>query len=358
MRIISWNIAGIKRRRSEIEQLVQKHQPDILCLQKTRSNDAPTIDGYDCLCDCADQWSGVATYCRDGLNYSFMESDSHHLVLELDCFILINAYVPYTNPKVQGYTERRKEWDKWIVDYVKKLSKPVIICGDLNIVHADLDSFYSSCIRNTGCYYPWEREDFNLLLSEGRLVDTFRMLHPNERKYTYFDTMHGVDYRAINQGSRLDYFLVSESIKSNVISSYILPPLTAPSNPIMLELEMVPDVSVTYKDYDELVKSIADGYQNIIQMAINEYTPLVEDICQRKASSHEVEHLLDYMFDFVGNNEMLLLYKQVCRCYFDKYPEMIAWHIMEYRKVYDRESLIGTKYEYLLHEDDEMAEDL
>lgn len=358
MRIISWNIAGIKKRKLEIEELVQKYQPDILCMQKTRSKDAPLIDGYNCLCDCADQWSGVATYCRNGVDYSFRESDSHHLILEFDSFVLINAYVPYSNKSVPGFIERRKKWDKWIVDFVTNQEKPVVMCGDLNIVHTDLDSFYPSCVRNTGCYYPWERENFNRLLSEVKLVDTFRTLLPDERKYTYFDTMHGVDYRATNQGSRLDYFLVSESLMSNVVTSEILPPLSAPSNPIMLDIKLTQDAVIIDKDYDELVRSIPDGYQYIMQMAIREYTPLVKDICQRTASSNEVEHLLDYMFDFVGNNEMLLLYKQICRCYFDKYPEMIAWHIMEYRKVYDRESLIGTKYEYLLHEDDEMAEDI
>ncbi|MCM1140694.1 MAG: hypothetical protein NC453_19155, partial [Muribaculum sp.] len=90
MRIISWNIAGIKRRKLEIEGLVHKHQLDILCLQKTRSKDAPSIDGYNCLCDCTDQWSGVATYCRDGFDYNFIESDSHHLVMEFDSIVLIN----------------------------------------------------------------------------------------------------------------------------------------------------------------------------------------------------------------------------------------------------------------------------
>ena len=126
----------------------------------------------------------------------------------------------------------------------------------------------------------------------------------------------------------------------------------------MIEIGMNQNEVTNDKDYDELVRSIADGYLNIMQRAIREYAPLVTDICQRTASSNEVEHLLDYMFDFVGNDKMLFLYKQVCRCYFDKYPEMIAWHIMEYRKVYDIESLVGTKYEYLLHEDDEMAEDI
>lgn len=237
MKIISWNIAGIKSHGNEIEKLVLQHQPEIICLQKTRSKAAPMIDGYSCLCDCANQWSGVATYCRDGVDYSFMESDSHHLALELDYFILINAYVPYSNKSVPEFIEHRKQWDKWIVDYINRQSKPVIMCGDLNVVHTALDTFHAKYEQNTGCYYQWERDDFNRLLSECKLIDSFRRLHPEERAYTYFDAMHGVDYRASNQGSRLDYHLVSESLMPRVTAAEILPPLSSPSNPILLELQ-------------------------------------------------------------------------------------------------------------------------
>lgn len=238
MKIISWNVAGIKARANEIGRLMQEHQPDIVCLQKTRTDKAPYFDGYRMYIDCSDRWSGVAIYVRSGLDGKFTESDSHHLIIEFNEFVLVNAYVPYSNPKVPGYIECRKEWDKWIVELVKNQSKPVIICGDLNIVHTDLDSSYPSCVLNTGCYYQWERDDFNQLLSECKLVDTFRILHPEERVYTYFDTMHGVDYRATNQGSRLDYFLVSESLMPCVMKSEILSPLSAPSNPILLYLQL------------------------------------------------------------------------------------------------------------------------
>lgn len=238
MKIISWNVAGIKARVNDIERLMQVHRPDVVCLQKTRTDKAPNFDDYRLYVDCSDRWSGVAIYVRPGFNGKFIESDSHHFILEFDEFVLVNAYVPYSNPKVPGYVERRKTWNKWIVEFVKKQTKPVIICGDLNIVHTDWDSFYPSCVRNIGCYYQWERDDFNQLLSDGKLVDTFRKLHPEERGYTYFDTMHDVDYRATNQGSRLDYFLVSESLMPCVIKSEILSPLSAPSSPILLDLQL------------------------------------------------------------------------------------------------------------------------
>ena len=88
-------------------------------------------------------------------------------------------------------------------------------------------------------------------------------------------------------------------------------------------------------------------------MVVREYTPLVDDIYSRVASKNEVERMLNYLFDFARNDKILLLYRRICRHYFQVYPESIAWSIMEYRKEYDRGSLVGTEYEYLLHEDDE-----
>ena len=107
------------------------------------------------------------------------------------------------------------------------------------------------------------------------------------------------------------------------------------------------------EEYKEFVKEIASHLRTLNDMAVREYTPLVDDICSRVASRNEVERMLDYLFDFAGNDKILLLYRRVCRHYFQVYPESIAWYIMEYRKEYDRESLIGTKYDYLLHENEE-----
>jgi len=86
MKIISWNVAGIKARANEIERLMQEYHPDIVCLQKTRTDKAPDFDVYRIYVDCVDRWSGVATYVRSGLEGNFIESDSHHLILDFDEF--------------------------------------------------------------------------------------------------------------------------------------------------------------------------------------------------------------------------------------------------------------------------------
>ena len=110
------------------------------------------------------------------------------------------------------------------------------------------------------------------------------------------------------------------------------------------------------KNVEKLVKDLEPLIQQmkiINDHAVVAYTPLVDDLCRRKASQNEVELMLDYLLMFAGDDRMLALYKRVCRTFWEVYPDSIAFYIMEYRKEYDPESLIGTKYEYLLHEDDE-----
>lgn len=109
--------------------------------------------------------------------------------------------------------------------------------------------------------------------------------------------------------------------------------------------------------YDSLLESmngIVEQMQELVDMAVVEYTPLVNDICSRKASQNEVGLLFDYMFSFLGDERMLQLFKHVCRHYFYTYPGLIHSYILDYRKEYDPESLKGTEYEYLLNENEEL----
>ena len=101
---------------------------------------------------------------------------------------------------------------------------------------------------------------------------------------------------------------------------------------------------------EEEIHALADHLKGIYDMAIAAYTPMVDDICRRKATQKEVDWLLTWMFDFVGYEPFLPLFKRVCRAYWQIYPETVAFYIMEYRIEYDPESLIGTEYEHLLRE--------
>lgn len=106
------------------------------------------------------------------------------------------------------------------------------------------------------------------------------------------------------------------------------------------------DVKKLVKDLEPLIQQM----KTINDQAVVAHTSLVDDLCRRKAAQNEVELMLDYLLMFAGDDRMLALYKRVCRTYWQTYPESIAFYIMEYRKEYDPESLIGTEYEYLLHE--------
>lgn len=106
------------------------------------------------------------------------------------------------------------------------------------------------------------------------------------------------------------------------------------------------DIEILVKDLEPLIQQM----KTINDHAVVAYTSLVDDLCRRKAAQNEVELMLDYLLMFAGDDRMLALYKRVCRAYWQTYPESIAFYIMEYRKEYDPESLIGTEYEYLLHE--------
>ena len=111
------------------------------------------------------------------------------------------------------------------------------------------------------------------------------------------------------------------------------------------------------KQIEEHISKLAETLVGIQERAVIEYTPLVNDICNRKATKDEIDNLLTRMYDFVENDKMLLLFKKVCRTYLYTYPEVVGFYIMEYRKEYDRESLKVTKYEYLLEENKELYEE-
>lgn len=110
-------------------------------------------------------------------------------------------------------------------------------------------------------------------------------------------------------------------------------------------------------DLVEHLKPLVEHMKYIHDMAVVAYTPLVNELCSRKAERNEVELMLDWLLMYAGDDRMLKLYKQVCRTFWQTYPDSIAFYIMEYRKEYDPDSLIGTEYEYLLHENEFDEED-
>lgn len=137
----------------------------------------------------------------------------------LKSFALINAYVPFGNINLDGAVEHRRQWDKAFCAFVKELAPrlPVIICGDMNIVHTEYDTIERRLEQTRPNFTKWERDNFNHLLSECNLVDPYRLIYPTEKRPTYY----GV-WRHLQMGNRIDYFLTSRSLLPIVRSAEIL----------------------------------------------------------------------------------------------------------------------------------------
>ena len=161
------------------------------------------------------------------------------LALNFENFILVNTYFPYCNLSDDEFVKTSQRWDYEIHEYLDKAAnrKPLIVCGDMNIVATDFDAWNNVSVKKQGCFLDWEHRNFNSLLEATSLVDSYRYLHPGGRDYSYFFN-NKTEYHLANQGFRIDYFLVSESLLPYVKSSEILTEvIETTNNPILIEID-------------------------------------------------------------------------------------------------------------------------
>lgn len=254
MKILSWNVSGLRARMEAVNRLVDDLQPDIMCFQKVRKKDVflTQIPGYMGWLGIMEDglFGGVSTYLRQGLPFDFeaQRNDIPAWLLETGClnvirfarFTLVNAYFPYANAINEEFIKIRQRWNYELHDYIVNLTneKPVILCGDLNIVAKGIDAWDGVSVKNVGCYFPWEHQAFDSLLDQANLVDTYRELHPNGHDYSYF-FQNRPEYRMANQGFRIDYFLVSREIMPYVVKSEIRSDVNDTTNrPLLLEIDL------------------------------------------------------------------------------------------------------------------------
>lgn len=245
LRLISWNIDGIKAKFEALKKLVADYDPDILCLQKVK--DAKCSKEFDLphyrRLNSVAAYAGVTNYIKDTLPYSpTPQTDDavlagHFLPTEFRYphFTLFNIYMPYSNPSVPGAVEHRKMFDRALYEIVKDTSDRIIICGDMNIVAGREDCWDGKFERNQANFHAWERESFNNLIRDNRLVDTYRTFHPHGNDFTYF-FQNNPKVRAANQGHRIDYILASQSFVPQITKAEVIQDITASTNnPILLE---------------------------------------------------------------------------------------------------------------------------
>jgi len=263
MKIIAWNINGIKAilKKEDLTNLINNEDPDIFCLGETKIS-CPFIEikeelnnklkekyfNYWSPCKTRSGYSGTAIFSKKepidvvyGLNINNTEYDEEGRVItcEFKKFYLIHVYTPNSGEGLKRLDFRVNTWDKMFIKYINKLQekKPIILCGDLNVAHKEIDIKNSKTNLKTAGFTLEERDSFDILLTKLNIIDTFRYLKPSEIKYSYWS--YRFNSREKNIGWRIDYFLVSEKILKKVENSDILTDIYGSDHaPIKLEIKV------------------------------------------------------------------------------------------------------------------------
>jgi len=225
LKITSWNINGLRSWLSKRAGLtfIAQDDADIYCFQETKCdsanipNEIKEVPGYKCFWNnSTDRHSGVVCFAKRepinvtyGIGSSIFDKEGRVITLEYNDYFLVNAFVPNSGPKLVKL-EHRLKWDTSFYTYLKKLEtkKAIIVCGDLNVSHREIDLANPKANSKTAGYTQAERDNFTKLLEDLSLVDVFRYLNPVKRDcYTYWTFMRNARQR--NIGWRLDYFLMS-----------------------------------------------------------------------------------------------------------------------------------------------------
>ena len=254
MKIISWNINGVRAiTQKDFFKDISKINPDILCLQETKAQDEEVAEALSQLKDyhqfynSAERkgYSGVTILSKiEPISVSYDMGVEEHdqegrvICAEFKDFFLVNVYVPNSGQKLVRLDYRQK-WDVDFKNYLKSLekTKPVILCGDLNVAHRAIDlKNDKSNYNKTAGYTQIEIDGMDNLLNEG-FVDTYRHFNPDTVAYTYWS--YRFKARERNTGWRIDYFLVSNQLLEKVENVEILSEYYGSDHcPIKLEVKL------------------------------------------------------------------------------------------------------------------------
>lgn len=233
MKYVSWNVNGLRAVVGKgFEDIFHAFDADFVCLQETKLSDGQIdldFDGFDHYWNYADKkgYSGTAIYCRHkplsvtkGIGIDVHDHEGRVITLEYDSFYLVNVYVPNSQNEL-ARLEYRQQWEDDFMHYVLELDKhkPVIICGDLNVAHQEIDLKNPKTNRRNPGFTDEERQCLTRLLDAG-FVDTYRHLHPDTVKYSWWS--YRFKSREKNIGWRIDYFLVSRRLAEKISDAEIL----------------------------------------------------------------------------------------------------------------------------------------
>lgn len=254
MQLISWNVNGIRSaHRKGFMEWFQKQNPDIFCVQETKAqmdvlpHDLLNIQGYHSVFSSAEKkgYSGVAMYSKrkpvqinTGLGISRFDHEGRTIVADFGEFVLFNIYFPNGQKNDERLKYKMDFYDAFlsVVDALDKEGRNIIVCGDVNTAHREIDLAHPKENETTSGFLPIEREWIDKFLSYG-WVDTFRMFHPEPENYTWWSMRTRARER--NVGWRIDYFYVNERFRKNVKDAFILQDVEGSDHcPIGLEISL------------------------------------------------------------------------------------------------------------------------
>lgn len=265
MKLYSWNVNGIRAvvKKGLFQPFIEQHQPDILCLQETKAEQGQAeidLPGYEEYWNSAKKkgYSGTAIFSKvkplavlngfpqeiideyklTGDAYGNPNDEGRVIAAEFDKYYVVTVYTPNSKGDLSRLNLRYQYWDPAFLAYVKRLEskKPVLFCGDLNVAHTEDDLANPKPNVGKHGFTNEERERFEDFLNAG-FVDTFRIFTKGNGNYSWWT--HWANARARNVGWRIDYWLVSESLKENIKAAKIHADVMGSDHcPVSIELSL------------------------------------------------------------------------------------------------------------------------
>lgn len=263
MKIFSWNVNGLRAvlKKGAFQEFLAKYDPDIICLQETKAKQGQAevdFEEYVEIWNSAERagYSGTAIFAKvqplnvrfgmfDEQNKGFawvdefgdVRTEGRLLTAEFDDFYLVDAYVPNAKDSLERLKFRETVWDPALLSYLKELekTKPVILCGDMNVAHKEIDLARPKQNVGHAGFTDEERQGMTNYLAAG-FVDSFRFKNPEKVKYSWWS--YRGQARTNNVGWRIDYFLLSNSLKDKLVEAEICDEVMGSDHcPVMIEMK-------------------------------------------------------------------------------------------------------------------------
>ena len=243
IKIVHWNVNGLRPllRKRELDNLIQEEEPDFICFNETKI-DYEVIEKlnlnnlfnktYKSYWYCPNEkkgYSGTGILSKYepvsvnyGINIDKHDEEGRVLTIEFEKFYIISCYTPNSGDTLKRLDYRINEWDKDFFEYINSLKekKDIILAGDLNVAKEDIDIYETKGHERVAGFTKEEKESFNKFLEMG-YIDTFRKLHPEEQKFSFYSKRGNLKEQ--NKGWRLDYFIVNDNARYiDVEESYML----------------------------------------------------------------------------------------------------------------------------------------